>query len=237
MLSRKPVVPSEEYRAGGLPCRQSCAGQELSVKTVMLRKERFQPSLDDLCSAGSLRLQIDRDDRIMQGHADQHPALNFVIVKADTDPLVVGRDNVESRVLLCKCLEVRKDLLSILCEIIAFYGVTDLCGFGRCAERADEILDTAPFRAELSSLADDLYAEVCAVVGEIVLLQSAVPACLDRQRAVDAGRVQLDPLIDHILVASLESEMLHPEILLEEDGKLVAGDRVGDDCCAGILLL
>ena len=83
----------------------------------------------------------------------------------------------------------------------------------------------------------DLYAEVCAVVGEIVLLQSAVPACLDRQRAVDAGCIQLDSLIYYILVASLESEMLHPEILREEDSKLIAGDRVGDDCCSGILLL
>ena len=55
----------------------------------------------------------------------------------------------------------------------------------------------------------------------MILFKRAVPARLDRELAALSRRVQLDALVDDILVAALEAEVLKAELLLKDLGELV----------------
>ena len=83
---------------------------------------------------------------------------------------------------------------------------------------------------QLRRLDDDFGRQIRAVIEEIVFFICRVPRGFNRQLAVDTLLVQRNRLVDDILVAAFEPQMLESEAILQIYRQFVTGNAVGHHC-------
>ena len=89
---------------------------------------------------------------------------------------------------------------------------------------------------KLRRLDYNLCGQICAVIQEVVFLQGGMAGGFDCQLAVNTLAVQLNCLVNYVPVASLESKVLKPQLLLQKFRELSAGNAVGNHRSSRVLL-
>ena len=124
--------------------------------------------------------------------------------------------NFEILLLLCiieKCLD---RLFSVGSEILFGDLYADLLAFDRLSKSFDNRIKRLALAAELSHFNNDLCNKICAVIKEIIFPHCRMTRSLDSKGAVHTLFILSDSLIDNILIAPLEAQMLSAECILYE---------------------
>ena len=100
----------------------------------------------------------------MQGLSEKHPALHFLIIKGNTDTLVVRLHDMEPRILFRKYPEVLQHLCPVIGKILTGDRIAHLNRFRRLLQIPDQRFDGFSFLLQTRHRADNLHGDVGAVI-------------------------------------------------------------------------
>ena len=144
----------------------------------------------------------------MHAHAQQEPSVAVIFVSIYSDALVVYLLRLPAVALFGERFQVGYNFFAVGFEIFKVYLEPAFKLLRRLFEVGDKALKTATALFEQSRFYYQLRDKIRAVVEIVILPERGMAGGLNRKRSVDALFIELYLLVDNILIAALESDML-----------------------------
>ena len=165
----------------------------------------------------------------MNTQAQQEPAVTVLLIKRNTDTLIVILCHNEILLFSGIGFQIINNLFAIGTEILFGNANADFLTLCRLFQVSNQTVKGLAFHAELCRFDDNFGNQISAVIEEIILLHSGMTGGFNRQRTGNAVFILTDRLVNDILIASLKAQVLAAQLLFDEFFQAGRGNGIGND--------